>query len=279
MNILGIDFEEWFHPQIIQKYVGNKKREISVINGIDKILDLLRIHETHATFFVVGELLEYRPELLDKILSDGHEIGFHTMHHTRLDTPGFKELFVKEIEDFAKLTDRRSRGFRAPTFSLNHQSSWAIDLLSANNYTYDSSVMPVKTSMYGLPDAEMRPYRASSSSIERNDPNGKLLEFPLLTTKFLGKKIPAAGGFYLRVLPMSVISNAIKNYEKANMPASFYIHSWELTPEFMPKISMQFKDNFITFHNINKAFSRMKYLLKNFSFTSFDRYIQKTGLG
>lgn len=277
-NILGIDFEEWFHPQIIQKYVGNKKRELSVINGIDKILDLLRVHETHATFFVVGELLERRPEILDKILSNGHEIGFHTMYHTRLDEPGFKDLFVKEIDSFAKLTEGHSRGFRAPTFSLNHKSSWVIDVLSEKNYVYDSSVMPAKTSMYGLPNAETKPYRTSSVSIERNDPNGKLLEFPLLTTKFLGKKIPAAGGFYLRVLPMSVISNAIKKYAEAEMPASFYIHSWELTPEFMPKISMPFKDNFITFHNINKSFSKMKYLLQNFSFTSFDRYIQKTGL-
>ena len=31
--------------------------------------------------------------------------------------------------------------------------------------------------------------------------SGKLIEFPLLTTRFLGKKIPAAGGFYLRTLP------------------------------------------------------------------------------
>lgn len=279
MNILGIDFEEWFHPQIVQKYLGDKKRDPSVINGIDKILDLLRTHETHATFFVVGELLEYRPELLDKILASGHEIGFHTMHHTRLDVPGFRELFVREIEDFAKLTDKRSRGFRAPTFSLNRQSSWVIDLLSENNYVYDSSVMPAKTSMYGLPNAEMKPYKISSSSIEKNDPNGKMLEFPLMTTRLLGKKIPAAGGFYLRALPTKMISKAIKNYESAGIPASFYIHSWELTPEFMPKISMPFKDSFITFHNINKAFSRMKYLLKNFSFTSFDRYIQKTRLG
>lgn len=278
MNILGIDFEEWFHPQIIQKYVENKKREPSIINGIDKILDLLRTHETHATFFVVGELLEHRPELLDKILSNGHEIGFHTMYHTRLDAPGFKESFVNEIEDFAKLTNGHSRGFRAPTFSLNRQSSWVIDLLSENNYTYDSSVMPAKTNMYGLPDAEIRPYRISSDSIERNNPNGKLLEFPLLTTKIFGKKIPAAGGFYLRALPTSMISNAIKNYEKVGIPASFYIHSWELTPEFMPKVSMSFKDNFITFHNINKAFSKMKYLLKNFSFTSFDRYIQQNNM-
>ena len=275
MNLLGIDFEEWFHPQIIQNYLDNKKREPVIINRIDKILDLLRLHDTYATFFVVGELLEYKPELLDKILNAGHEIGFHTMHHTRLDTANYKETFKQEINQFANLTNKRSRGFRAPTFSLNYSSSWVVDVLHENNYLYDSSIMPVKTSMYGLSNAETQPYRISSSSLEKHDPKGKLLEFPLLTTKFLGKKIPAAGGFYLRTLPMRITPNAIKNYEKLGIPATFYIHSWELTPEFMPKISMSFKDNFITFHNINKTFSRMSTLLKNFTFTSFGRYMEK----
>ena len=275
LNILGIDFEEWFHPQIIQNYLDNKKREPVIINGIDKILDLLRLHDTYATFFVVGELLEYKPELLDKILNAGHEIGFHTMRHTKLDTANYKETFKQEINQFANLTNKRSRGFRAPTFSLNYSSSWVIDVLHENDYLYDSSIMPVKTSMYGLSNAEIKPYRISSSSLEKHDPKGKLLEFPLLTTKFLGKKIPAAGGFYLRTLPMRITTNAIKNYEKLGIPATFYIHSWELTPEFMPKISMPFKDNFITFHNINKTFSRMSTLLKNFTFTSFGRYMEK----
>ncbi len=275
MNILGIDFEEWFHPQIIQNYLDNRKHEPMIVNGIDKILDLLRLHDTYATFFVVGELLEHKPDLLDKILNAGHEIGFHTMHHTRLDTVNYEETFKKEINQFANLTDKRSRGFRAPTFSLNHSSSWAIDVLHENNYLYDSSIMPVKTSMYGFSNAEIKPYKISSSSLTKHDPKGKLLEFPLLTTKFLGKKIPAAGGFYLRTLPMKITTNAIKNYEKIGIPATFYIHSWELTPEFMPKISMSVKDNFITFYNINKAFSRMSQLLKDFTFTSFGRYMEK----
>ena len=45
----------------------------SVINGIDKILDLLRKHETFATFFVVGELLEIQPDIFDKIIENDHE--------------------------------------------------------------------------------------------------------------------------------------------------------------------------------------------------------------
>jgi polysaccharide deacetylase family protein (PEP-CTERM system associated) len=273
MKLLGIDFEDWYHPQIIQKYLDDKKKIPRVIDGLDKIIDLLRVNDTFATFFMVGELIEFRPEIIDKIINSGHEIAFHTMHHTRLDAPNFKSNFDSELKQFKKLTEGKSKGFRAPTFSLNYDSSWAIDTLIQNGYTYDSSIMPTKTGMYGIDGADKIPYKISSSCINKNDPDGKLVEFPLLVTKFFGKTIPASGGFYLRFLPLNVIKNAIEDYEKKSIPATFYIHSWELTPEFMPKISMSFKDKFITYHNVEKTFSKMENLLKKFQFTSFNRFM------
>ena len=271
-NLLGIDFEDWFHPELIKKYLKEEKFEPKVVNGIGKILELLRKNDTNATFFVVGELLEFKPEILDDILEDGHEIAFHTMHHTRLNDFNSKNQFLEELKEFSKLTNNKSKGFRAPTFSLNSTTSWAIDALVENNYIYDSSIVPAKSSMYGHPNAQEDPYRISSSSIENQDDSGKLIEYPLLVTKFLGKKIPAGGGFYLRTLPMRIIKNAIKEYEKKEIPATFYIHSWELTPEFMPRIKLSKKDNFITYHNIEKAYEKMEEIIREFRFTSFSDY-------
>jgi len=273
MNILGIDFEDWFHPELIQKYISKKDNQPKIIQGIDKILDLLRKKDTKATFFVVGELLEFKPELLDLILGNEHEIGFHTMKHTRIDSPNFKEKFEEEIKKYNELTDGKSKGFRAPSFSLNTNSSWLIDVLEENDYVYDSSVVPAKTSLYGIPNAEKKPYKISSKFLEGNSNDGKIVEFPLLVTKFLGKKIPAAGGFYLRTLPSRIIESAIKSYEKENLPGVFYIHSWELTPEFMPKMKLSKKDHFTTFHNIDKAYGKMENLLEKFQFTSFEKFI------
>ena len=273
MNLLGIDFEDWYHPELVQKYVKDKKHEPRMFKGIDKILDMLRKNDTSATFFVVGELLETNPEIFDKIVENEHEIAFHTMYHTRIDSPDFKQSFPKEIAKFSELTNKKSKGFRAPTFSLNETSSWIIDSLSKFDYIYDSSVVPAKTDLYGLPNAQHGPYRISGDSLENDTTDGKLIEFPLLVTKFLGKKIPAAGGFYLRTLPMRVIKNAIRQYEKQEIPASFYIHSWELTPEYMPRIDLPFKENFVTYHNIDKTFKRMNELLKQFEFTSFSDYM------
>ena len=273
MNILGIDFEDWFHPELIQKYISKKDNQPKVIEGIDRILELLRMYDTKATFFVVGELLEFKPELLDMILENGHEIAFHTMKHDRIDKPNFKEKFEEEIKKFDELTDGKSKGFRAPSFSLNINSSWLIDVLEENDYVYDSSVVPAKTSLYGIPNAEKKPYKISSKFLEGNSKDGKIIEFPMMITKFLGKKIPAAGGFYLRTLPSRVIENAIKSYEEENLPGVFYIHSWELTPELMPKMKLSKKDHFITFHNIDKAYNKMEDLLEKFQFTSFEKFI------
>jgi polysaccharide deacetylase family protein (PEP-CTERM system associated) len=275
LNLLGIDFEDWYHPELIKKHQKQKSPQPKIVNGIDKILDWLRKNETYATFFVVGELLEFKPELLDKILEDGHEIAFHTMYHTRLDEPNYKENFSDELKRFSELTNKKSRGFRAPSFSLSKSTSWAIDILESHGYLYDSSVVPVKTRLYGIENAQTTPYMISSASLEKNSSSGKLIEFPLLTTNFFTKQIPAGGGFYLRVLPLGIIRSAIKSCNKLENPATFYIHSWELTPEFMPKISLPFVDNFITYYNLNKAPEKITKIIKEFEFTSFERYISK----
>lgn len=274
MNLLGIDFEDWYHPQLVAPFVSAEKKIPVMFKGLDKILDLLRKNDSKATFFLVGELLEANPEISDKILTGGHEIGFHTMKHTRLDSPNFKSIFKQELQEFDKITSRKVIGFRAPTFSLNKTSSWAIDELVDSGYKYDSSIVPAKTSMYGIPSAVKSPYRITSSSLDKDDNQGILMEFPLLVTKFLGKTIPAAGGFYLRSLPFIIIKNAIKSYEQKEIPASLYVHSWELTPEYIPEIKLPKKNHFITFHNIKKTFSRLNHLLNEFEFTTFESYLQ-----
>ncbi len=273
MNILGIDFEDWYHPELVNQYVSENKKKPIMAKHIDKILEWLNENETIATFFIVGELIKNEPDLIDKIFSEGHEIGFHTMNHKRIDVEGSKEEFSEGIKEFSNLTKKKSKGFRAPTFSLNKKSSWLIDSLIENNYLYDSSVVPVKTRLYGIPNAPKTPYRISSNSLDRNDESGRILEFPILTGKFLGKTIPAGGGFYLRFLPMNIIKNIIRKNEEGNVPCTFYIHSWELLAEHMPRIKLPKKEEFVTYHNIDKAKRKMTEIIQEFQFTSFEKFM------
>lgn len=46
-----------------------------------RILDLLRRHGAHATFFVVGSRVNLHPELVRRMLAEGHEVGSHTFTH------------------------------------------------------------------------------------------------------------------------------------------------------------------------------------------------------
>ena len=102
MNLLGIDFEDWYHIELVQKYFNPKNPESKIVLGIDKILNLLEKNDTYATFFMVGDLLIKEPKLLDKIIDAGHEIAFHTMHHSRIDTSMKKEMFEDEIKLFSE---------------------------------------------------------------------------------------------------------------------------------------------------------------------------------
>lgn len=274
MNLIGIDFEDWYHPQFVQPFVKNLKHEPKMFHGLEKIIELLKKNNTTATFFVVGELLEQNPEILDLILDNEHEIAFHTMNHSNLNDLT-KEKFLDELNLFEKITEGKSRGFRAPTFSINSDTSWAIDALQEKNYRYDSSIVPVKTDLYGFSNCQKSPFKISSSSLTKGDSTGKLIEFPLCIGKFLGKTYPAAGGFYLRFLPLKVSLNAIRHYEEQNIPATIYIHSWELTPEFFPDIELPFKEKFVTFHNIKNTYSRIEKILQNFRFSSFKDYLDK----
>ena len=54
MNIIGIDFEDWFHPELIQKYLQKKNNKPKVFQGIGKIIDLLRKNETNAEVLRAG---------------------------------------------------------------------------------------------------------------------------------------------------------------------------------------------------------------------------------
>ena len=91
---------------------------------------------------------------------------------------------------------------------------------------------------------------------------------------FFGKTMPISGGFYLRFLPLKTSLKSIMNYEKQKITATIYVHSWELTPEFMPKIKLPFKENFVTFHNIKNTYSRLEKILSTYKFSSFNNFLK-----
>lgn len=64
-----------------------------------QILDILKIHNASATFFVIGKNAEEYPELIKREVAEGHEIGNHTYSH-----PNMKNISVDEALDEIKKT-------------------------------------------------------------------------------------------------------------------------------------------------------------------------------
>lgn len=69
----------------------------------ENILNALKKHNAKATFFLVGHFLESSPELVKKMLADGHAVGNHTYHHPDMSAISTMESFRKEMEDNAAL--------------------------------------------------------------------------------------------------------------------------------------------------------------------------------
>lgn len=68
-----------------------------------KILDALKKHKAPAAFFLVGNYLKTSPELVKRMVKEGHIVGNHTFHHPDMSQISTMETFSKELGDLEKL--------------------------------------------------------------------------------------------------------------------------------------------------------------------------------
>ena len=69
----------------------------------EQILDVLKNHNVSAAFFLVGNYLEKNPDLVRRMVAEGHIVGNHTMHHYDMSKISDKEAFTKELQDLEAL--------------------------------------------------------------------------------------------------------------------------------------------------------------------------------
>lgn len=62
------------------------------------ILDALKKHKVSATFFVVGNFITDQPELIKRMVKEGHTVGNHTFTHPNMSKISSKEAFSKELQ-------------------------------------------------------------------------------------------------------------------------------------------------------------------------------------
>lgn len=222
-HTLTIDFECW--PQIAYLYATGRVRNVggeALTRQTDRILGLLDSHGVKATFFVLGATASAWPDLILQISDAGHEIACHGYRHQRACDQTASELAYdirRGLDTLEAITSVRPRGYRAPEFSINASSLWALDVIADQGMAYDSSIFPIAGRRYGIPSWPRTRQRVA---------RGRLVELPIATTRALGVNLPIAGGGYWRLLPKPVLLRSLAALTRRDERAVLYLHPFEL---------------------------------------------------
>lgn len=264
-NALTIDVEDWFHASVFNDKISQNEWhncENRVVGNVAKILKILGSKNVRATFFILGWVAEWHPEVVRMIQDAGHELSTHGYAHQLIykQTPEeFKEDVKKSIELIEYHSGTKVVGYRAPSYSIIHETFWAYEVICDLGIKYDSSIFPIKHDIYGVPFAPRFPYKIEL------DNGGEIFEFPLSTIKFCGKNFPIAGGGYFRLFPYWFIKGGIKKLNGAGKPVIIYFHPWELDPYF-PRLQLGTTKNLRTYCNLILTEDKLRFLIDDFNF-------------
>ena len=208
----------------------------------EKVLDLFSEMSIRATIFVVGDVAKNHPEIINKAVKDGHEIGLHSHKHIPLQllTPDeFEQELTGAKTLLQEISGQEINGFRAPTMSLTHKTRWAVPILKRVGFTYSSSVLPAKNPLYGWDGLPRHPFRWLNS----------VIEFPCPVTNILGFTIPYLGGAYFRLFPSIIRKMGVRRSSYGEVLWT-YCHPWEFDPD----------EKYYQLENVGRSTSRIAWI-------------------
>jgi polysaccharide deacetylase family protein (PEP-CTERM system associated) len=260
-NALTIDVEDYFQVSAFAPHINRAdwdSRECRVEHNIDRILKLLGEEQTKATFFTLGWVAERYPQMVRRIVSEGHELASHGYGHQRASDLTEAEFFHDVSHAKALLEDiggQAVQGYRAPSFSIGTGNLWALDTLLRAGYRYSSSIYPVKHDHYGMPDAPRFAHQIRDG----------LMEVPPTTLRLFNRNLPSSGGGYFRLLPYALSRWMLQQVNQRDAESAiFYFHPWEIDPG-QPRVSgIDMKTRFRNYVNIGRTEQRLTRLLKHF---------------
>ena len=281
INVLTVDVED-YHDQLALDFQDRiVPPDEEAVRATDRLLELFAEFEVQGTFFILGEIAEYFPELVVRIAKQGHHLGVHGYHHLhvfRQSPEQFRQSIdraKKRIEDIA---GRPADAHRATGFSINEKSGtmWALDILAELGFKYDSSIYPFRGRRYGMPTAPRFAYRHELS-------DGRWIwEVPPSTVVTFGRRWPVCGGGYLRLFPLWITDWAIRRLNAEKGAAVIYLHPYEteLAPHIEPLSGLPFlKRCHFYFFNYQQLLRRkhtipkLRYLLQRYPFGTIEQAV------
>jgi len=265
--LLTIDYESWFAPS--RKYDNLSTDERRELDGgfANKVLDpiLEMLGQARASFYLVGEIVEWHPELPQKISAAGHEIGFHCQVHRPL-------TILSEIEHDLSISEGWRKqyaihGFRAPMINT---VEGVYPLLAQNQFTYSSSL-----------------YAPTGTLIKK----GAIWELPVSTLPFFGK--PASlvaprrmdlslifggefpyGSSMMSGLFAKTVLKIIEKELKAGLSPVIFLHPYEIISP--TRFTRDILSNPLLYpFTLNKS-NFLKQLLKSFPVSTMESFVNES---
>ncbi len=257
-HLMTVDVEDNFILEELAYEEDWPKYEGQVVENILRILSLLRKYKTKATFFAAGMVVERRPELIDHIMRDGHEIASHSYWHTSLRLMSVDELeadIKKSTEILTSMTGQKIIGFRAMGYSIPEDEAGFYALLKNYGYKYDSSKKVAEG--------------GNCQTIQKNHISRV---FPS-SVNILGLKTIFSGGTYLRWLPEFIINKGFLQHNRSHQPVMLYVHPWEFNKD-QPKRTVRFKYQVLQSPLTFSTERKLNNLLKKHKFVSIREYME-----
>ena len=267
VNALTIDVEDYFQVSAFAPFIARSEwpqRECRIERNVERILAMLDVRQTKATFFTLGWIAERYPQLVRTLVAQGHELASHGYGHERASDLS-PAAFFADIDRARKLLQDVGgvavQGYRAPSFSIGTNNLWAFDSLARAGYRYSSSIYPIRHDHYGMPDAPRFAHQAHAD----------VLEIPVTTLRWGGRNYPSSGGGYFRLLPYALSRWMLRRVnEHDGQPAIFYFHPWEIDAEQPRVAGIGAKTRFRHYVNIERMPGRLEQLLGDFAWGRMD---------
>jgi polysaccharide deacetylase family protein (PEP-CTERM system associated) len=232
-HAMTVDVEDYFQVYAFFHCIPRESWDryaCRVEANVERILAQFAAAGVCATFFTLGWIAERYPAMVRRIVDAGHELASHGYDHRRVDAMD-PAAFREDLRRTKAILEDRGgvavRGYRAPTFSIGPTTPWAFDIVAETGHRYSSSVNPVRSDNYGMPDAPRAAYRPLGGRQGGDD----LWEFPLTTARLFGRNLPCSGGGYFRLLPYTLFRRGFAGAtEGEGRPGIFYFHPWEVDP-------------------------------------------------
>ncbi len=269
VNGLSVDVEDWFQVGAFEGVIDRgswTSLDDRVERNCDRILEMFAAADVHATFFTLGWVAQRHGNLMRRIVDAGHELASHGWDHERvfrLDRDSFAADLERSRKVLEDASGQRITGYRAPSFSIDQRTPWAYMALAEQGFAYSSSVAPISHDHYGWPEAPRFAFKPL--------PWSDLIEIPVTTAHFGGRRLAAGGGGFFRVLPYAFSRWAIRQVNDTDQrPAVFYFHPWEIDPQQPRVTGASLRSKVRHYTNLGVMAQKLEQLLGEFAWGRMD---------